>query len=327
MKTSEISKSLKERVYKKFLEREDWDKRSLLRMIEDEFKVYNEEALNILLSMVTPYINELPALVPTETHLSGMLYKNGRKASLKTAVLLYEMQQARYTIKKIARKLFDGYGYDDDEVLSIRKTLPRYIEKHMKKPSLRALRQIDKLKTIDTKIAYKRLVEVLETGNSSLIRRALKTALEERARQYADRIAYTEEARMFNLQKSKKLLEDDGVEFVKFRTCTCKREKDICDYYGLKDSGHGKGIYRKDQMVTLPLHPFCHCTYDAYYRKVKKRKAKDPLAKLRVDQKISILGSHENYERYLKGEDPIDIINSNRSKQFKIRPVKQDLQL
>ncbi len=37
---------------------------------------------------------------------------------------------------------------------------------------------------------------------------------------------------------------------------------------------YGAGVVPKEQMVTLPLHPHCHCRYQPFYDTPKKKRDK-----------------------------------------------------
>ena len=101
--------------------------------------------------------------------------------------------------------------------------------------------------------------------------------------------------------------------------------RDICDFYAWIDIGYGKGIVPKEQMRTLPLHPFCRCKYEPVYLDSKERSkykdikpkpfkkaSKEFINSLNEYQKREILGSKAKVLEFKKGVDVESIFNRVR---------------
>lgn len=110
------------------------------------------------------------------------------------------------------------------------------------------------------KAAYSQILETTEKYSDKAMDRAIKTAVEEKSRYYAERIARTEISRAWGDGFLARYKNDPLV--IAFRWVLSSRHPrfDICDlhananFYGL-----GKGVYPKNAFPTRPAHPHCHC--------------------------------------------------------------------
>jgi len=318
--------ALLERVLARYRKRGKWDRRSLSMMLDEELAGYNKDVQRIMEPMIYDKLIEtfsgdpLPEIVPAPTELSEMLYRNAKQVCLAVTGLLLAHHKSKATAKELAMKLYEGYDFRDEETLSVIKKMPRYIQKELTRHSVsrRVWKQVSKLRTKPLRAAYAKLVDAVEKENWRAVEKASKVALEEKARYYATRIAETETQRSINLARAKKYIEDEEVELVKYEISSLHPMTDICDYYASLDVGFGRGIVPKDQMITLPLHPHCRCRYRPYYRRVKRKKARDPeretLEKFREDDQRRILGSWSAWKRWKQGERVEEIFNAARPK-------------
>lgn len=82
------------------------------------------------------------------------------------------------------------------------------------------------------------------------------------ARYATERIARTESARV-QIQAQLKSFRDNGYKFCKWHAepSACK----ICKEIAENDSGYGVGVYRVDEVPSLPAHPNCRCGLGAYW--------------------------------------------------------------
>lgn len=82
------------------------------------------------------------------------------------------------------------------------------------------------------------------------------------ARYATERIARTESARV-QTQAQLKSFRDNGYKFCKWHVepSACKICKEIVE----NDSGYGVGVYRVDEVPSLPAHPNCRCGLSAYW--------------------------------------------------------------
>lgn len=174
----------------------------------------------------------------------------------------------------LSRKIYDGYGYGKKinqadlpkylkQLLSAgRKALgddPKAIDDYR-----RLLRQVERrasrLKTPGLNAAYSELVKAAKEGKDKAIARAVQTAMEERSRYYAERIARTEIARAWADGFYAKTLDDEDVIAYKWKLSSNHPAYDICDFHTKANLyGLGAGVYPKNKMPRYPAHPHCRC--------------------------------------------------------------------
>lgn len=122
-----------------------------------------------------------------------------------------------------------------------------------------AQRNIDKLSTQGLKAAYNGIIGAISKGNEEMVDKAIDVATQESAI-LCGRNRRTEKARAYI----------DGVMYhyahdpdcVSFRCKLSSRHPcdDICDLYAHTDLwGMGEGIFPKDKLPKLPVHPNCMC--------------------------------------------------------------------
>ena len=324
------AKELFERVMKRYHSQNSWNKKALSEIVEEELLLYNKKVSKIIEEYIYKEISksfgdELPKIVPSPVKLSKMLYKNAKLVANRVAPLLYKAHKSNETISNLAMKLYEGYGFRDKEVLDVIHKLPKYLQEQIKKPKIEQniAKQVSKLKTSPLKASYKQILKAIKKEDKKALEKAINVALQEKARYYANRIADTESHRARNLARAKDYLEDDDIEFVKFRMSSGHKITDICDYYVNLDVGYGRGIVPKSEMVSLPLHPHCHCRYDPYYLRVKKRKINNPekytLEQFSQYEQIRILGSKAKWLEWKSGKPAVEIWNEARPKY----PIKR----
>lgn len=181
------------------------------------------------------------------------------------------------TVMEMARTLYDGYQSEVAVVLKPEE-LPKYMHKVERnlgatreecKDIEKALKNINKLAQNGApnkalKTAYNELVEAVESGNDKAVQRAVNTALEEKARYIAERIARTESARAYADGFFSKHQDDKDVVAYEIELSTRHPVFDICDMYTQCNMFNlGKGVYPKDKVPIIPLHPHCLCKYKA----------------------------------------------------------------
>uniref|UniRef100_UPI0028051CE5 TNT domain-containing protein n=1 Tax=uncultured Allisonella sp. TaxID=339338 RepID=UPI0028051CE5 len=92
------------------------------------------------------------------------------------------------------------------------------------------------------------------------LKRAIRTAVEEKSRYVAERIAITESARAWYQGFLKDTMDDPDVVAYRWVESTWHPTEDICDEYAKVDAyGLGTGIFPKDKVPVLPVHPNCMC--------------------------------------------------------------------
>ena len=166
--------------------------------------------------------------------------------------------------------------------------------------------------------SYNKVLKEMKDIESKAFKKAIHSALQEKARYYATRIATTEASRSRNLSRAKEYLDDKKVKLVKFTMSTGHSIIDICNYYASLDIGFGAGVVPKEQMVVLGLHPHCSCRYHAEYRDIKRKTIKNPvndtMNKFSDYEKRQILGSKDKLNDFMGGVEIESIFNRVRPK-------------
>ncbi len=322
----ELSKELYDDVMSEYNAQSEWDRKSFSEILDDRLNQYNDDVAPIIMSGVYNEVKnvfksgDLPDVILKEPQLSDMLYKNKKRVQSDTIAILNDGIKAKKTIGSMSKKLYDGYSFNDSEVLQIRKKLPKYLQRELKKRKTSAefIKYVDNIKTKPLKTALKQISDKMHTINQKGLENAIRVALEEKSRYYAKRIADTEHHRAVNIARAKSYIEDDELEFVKHQMNSRHPMIDICDYYDKLDVGYGAGVYKKEDMISLPHHPHCRCRYIPHYDKVKKRDVKNPekdtLERFRLNDRRNILGSHNKLQKFYDGESVESIFNMSRPK-------------
>lgn len=169
--------------------------------------------------------------------------------------------------KTAALALFDGYRYGG---ILPEQEIPAYLDKLVGlvgsndrsfQSAMRSVeRNLKKLNTRGMKAAYTLVKEAVEEANEKKLEKAIYTATQERTRYFAERIARTELARAYHDGFMAKWQDDDDCVAFKWKLSTRHPADDICDLYANADLyGLGKGVFPKDKVPTLPVHPHCMC--------------------------------------------------------------------
>lgn len=169
----------------------------------------------------------------------------------------------------MARELYDGYN--GGKAVTMQQALPKYLQTVRNAygtPRIVAeSRKAERLSqngapTKALKTAYKQLIETAQTGAEEALNKACWVAMQEKSRYIADRIARTEMARAWADGFIAKMKTDADIVAVKFKLSSRHPVFDICDMYAKADMyGLGAGIYPKDKLPPLPVHPHCLCRY------------------------------------------------------------------
>lgn len=190
------------------------------------------------------------------------------------------------TVKDTAQALYDGYKsghvvreqelpqYLDELTRWTRRSRENLSQEELKdlQRSIRKVRyQSDDL--VDDRSTYnhfrtslRELMDKLEHGSEKAAQRALQSAIQEKSRYVAERIARTEGARARYDAFIAQAGEDEDVVAYKWKLGSRHPAEDICDMYANADLyGLGKGIFPKDKAVPQPAHPHCLCHYAPVY--------------------------------------------------------------
>ena len=214
--------------------------------------------------------------------LSEKLHGVGVKMRGAIVSTLQEQMRRNKTWTEAARALYDGYGDDGQNVYNggkdiiSRQDLPKYLQKVREATGndLQALAEqrqaIDNINRLAKngapnkalQAAYNELLEVVQKGNEKAIEKAVEVAVNEKSRYVAERITRTEMARAWADGFVAKMKKDADIVAVKFKLSSRHPVFDICDMYAKADMyGLGAGIYPKDKLPPLPVHPHCLCRY------------------------------------------------------------------
>ena len=168
-------------------------------------------------------------------------------------------------------------------------------------------------------VAYNELLEAVQKGNEKAIEKAVEVAVNEKSRYVAERITRTEMARAWADGFIAKIKTDADIVAVKFKLSSRHPVFDICDMYAKADMyGLGAGIYPKDKLPPLPVHPHCLCRYveviegevDMQQQRDQVREAGDKwLNSLPESRRAQVLGRKglkawedgEDWRKYMRG--------------------------
>ena len=271
--------------------------------------------------------------------LSEKLHGVGVKMRGAIVSTLQEQMRRNKTWTEAARALYDGYGEDGQNVhnggkdIISRQDLPKYLQKVRVATGndLQALAEqrqaIDNINRLAKngapnkalQAAYNKLLEAVQKGNEKAIVKAVEVAVNEKSRYVAERITRTEMARAWADGFIAKMKTDADIVAVKFKLSSRHPVFDICDMYAKADMyGLGAGIYPKDKLPPLPVHPHCLCRYveviegevDMQQQRDQVREAGDKwLNSLPESRRAQVLGRKglkawedgEDWQGYMRG--------------------------
>lgn len=271
--------------------------------------------------------------------LSEKLHGVGVKMRDAIVSTLQEQMRRNKTWTEAARALYDGYGddgqnvYNDGKDIISRQELPKYLQKVRVATGndLQALAEqrqaIDNINRLAKngapnkalQAAYNKLLEAVQKGNEKAIEKAVEVAVNEKSRYVAERITRTEMARAWADGFIAKMQKDADIVAVKFKLSSRHPVFDICDMYAKADMyGLGAGIYPKDKLPPLPVHPHCLCRYveviegevDMQQQRDQVREAGDKwLNSLPESRRAQVLGRKglkawedgEDWRKYMRG--------------------------
>ena len=264
--------------------------------------------------------------------LSEKLHGVGVKMRSAIVSTLQEQMRRNKTWTEAARALYDGYGDDGQNVYNggkdiiSRQDLPKYLQKVRLATGndLQALAEqrqaIDNINRLAKngapnkalQAAYNKLLEAVQKGNEKAIEKAVEVAVNEKSRYVAERITRTEMARAWADGFVAKMKKDADIVAVKFKLSSRHPVFDICDMYAKADMyGLGAGIYPKDKLPPLPVHPHCLCRYveviegevDMQQQRDQVREAGDKwLNSLPESRRVQVLG-RKGLKAWENGED------------------------
>ena len=206
-------------------------------------------------------------------NLSERMYKNSKKIQTESAEVIGKAIKEGESAAKTAKKLFDGYGkggiipeQDIPEFIQAVKDLPvpDWLDEEAVAEWKAAIRHARKLieqgTTPGLRAAYSEVMDAIENGAKQNVSKAIDTAVQEKTRYTAERIARTERARAYADGVMAKYMDDPDIVAFQWKLSDRHPKCDICDVYAHADLyGLGKGIFPKDKFPKLPAHPHCLC--------------------------------------------------------------------
>lgn len=122
------------------------------------------------------------------------------------------------------------------------------------------IKNYPQLSTQGLKAAYSGIIGAILKGNEEMVDTAIDVAAQEKARYFAERIARTEKARAYMDGAMYPYAHDPDCVAFKWKLSSCHPCDDICDLYARADLwGMGEGIFPKEKLPKLPVHPNCMC--------------------------------------------------------------------
>ena len=270
--------------------------------------------------------------------LSEKLHGASQKMRESIIGTLREQMRHNKTWQQAARALYDGYAdgkndYTGGVDIIRRQEIAHYMQAVRRATAgdaeaLRAqLRALDNINSLARRgapnkalqAAYNELLAKVQQGKEKQIARAVEVAINEKSRYVAERIMRTEMARAWADGFWAKVQDDDDVVAVKFKLSSRHPVFDICDMYAKADMfGLGAGVFPKDKVPALPVHPHCLCRYaeviygevDMKQQRRQVRAAGDKwLNSIPESRKVQVLGRDglkawkdgEDWRKYMRG--------------------------
>lgn len=198
---------------------------------------------------------------------------HGSAQEMRAAIISTIKQQLKLNSSWVgaARALYDGYSYGN---VVREQDLPKYLQTVRRatqgspeqlRSARIALRNISRLAQNGAparalRAAYEQLIKAALTGSSEALQKACYTAIQEKSRYVAERIIRTETARAWADGFFAACMEDPDCVAVRWKLSSRHPVHDICDMYARADMfGLGAGIYPKDKVPPMPVHPHCLC--------------------------------------------------------------------
>lgn len=205
---------------------------------------------------------------------------HGASQSMRSNIIdtLQEQMRKNKAWTDAAKALYDGYEADSDVLR--KQDIPEYLKTVLRatggdrkavRAEQKALDNIARMAKRGApnkalKTAYTELLDRVKDGTEEQIAKACRVAMEEKARYVAERIARTEMARAWADGFWAQVQADDDVVAVQFKLSTRHPFFDICDMFAKADMfGLGAGIFPKNKIPAIPVHPHCLCRYTELY--------------------------------------------------------------
>lgn len=284
---------------------------------------------------------ELRALPVGYIDLSTHLYAQASATQSEVRQIVAMHTKGALQARELARSLYDGYNPGDGikrplEGLA-RGELPKYLRALTEDPPARAeltrlleqmQAQAGRVKSDALRTAYLEAIDAWanakDGAGNRAVRNALQTAIREKNRYFADRIARTELHRAHQVQVARDIMSDDTIDVVQVMLNPAHPQTDVCDLHGRANLwGLGPGCYPKTQAPRPGYHPHCWC----YLRTRPSLSASDAqqvpsgevayLRGLGVASAAKVAGSRDKLQAILNGADPFALLDAGKPAQYR----------
>ena len=226
------------------------------------------------------------AWAPDKMNLSTRLHGTSKAMRQEIIDTISSAMRQQKAFTGMARDLYDGYN-SGQQVIN-KADLPNYLDRLQR--AARKVAQgdnktlnefnnaldnakynVDKLAsngapTKALKAAYSQLVKSAESLSERALDKAIHTAIEEKSRYLAERIARTEISAAWGEAFFTKQQGDPDVIAYRWILSSRHPRFDICDLHANADFyGLGKGVYPKNKFPKRPAHPHCYCPVEQIY--------------------------------------------------------------
>lgn len=211
--------------------------------------------------------------------LSAKLHGTSKKMRNIIVETVRNQMSKNRTWVQCARKLYDGYNaghvMKEQQIAEYMKAVRNAMlsgNSAQSRVARTATRNIQRLSRNGApnqalKSAYKKLLDSAISGSDKQLKNAVRVAVHEKSRYVAERIIRTEMARAYADGFIAASEQDPNIVGMKIKLSSRHPVCDICDMYVAADFfGMGPGIYPKDKVPPLPIHPHCLCRYSEVYK-------------------------------------------------------------
>ena len=150
------------------------------------------------------------------------------------------------------------YGADSKELNGALKTANKRIAKFSDKNGITRTR---------LKKSYSDVVKAAQKGDTALLTKKMKSAVNTKAIVNSERTAKTELSRAYFDSEVRAIQDDSDMVGIRWQLSYLHPRADICDYYAEQDDyGMGKGVCPTGKGYSVPAHPRCFCTVEGVLR-------------------------------------------------------------
>lgn len=142
-------------------------------------------------------------------------------------------------------------------------------QKAFKKLVKNAQFQVDRLSpgnapTKQLKKAYQGVIDAVNSKDQKLLNAAVTNAFNAKIDYNNQRLSRSELSRAYGLSFQRQIEEDDVVIGYRFLLSSAHPRPDQCDCMAEVDNGGGRGVYKKGDAPSVPVHTFCLCMLEAW---------------------------------------------------------------